>query len=386
MNLRRFFIPFFLVFCISVSGQKLTEIDISGLLKTERNPVLSEIASGIDLVKLETTPGCLIQSVTSIMRWGTNFLIVANGRKSLLIFTQQGKFVKSFGTIGKGPGEFLEIYGMAFDAKTDHLFILDNGQVKLIEYDGTGKFIKEIKLGFYATGVKVVDNGFYFYTGSVYSYKTGSCLLTVTDRAGNVLNRFHKRPFEKGLPDQNATKYSDQRNWCYWEPYWDTVYTFDGSSYHPKYFFNIGKDRIPRELQESRDMFEKDIDGYRWIVSYMECQNFLYFQIIDKGRTGKKLVYDKISKAGYCIPHNPVYNHWGFMNDFCGGPLFPLTIKMSMTEVACAYQMVDLKEYFANGWIDIKKAKNPALSREFIEIIKGSTADDNPILVIATLK
>ena len=130
----------------AVSGQGIIEIDIPGLLKTERSPVLSEIASDIQFVKLQTTPECLIQSVASVARWGNNFLVVSNSKKSLFVFSQEGKYLRSVGTLGKGPGEYLEIYGMAFDIKTDHLFILDNGQVKLMEFDENGKYIKEFKL------------------------------------------------------------------------------------------------------------------------------------------------------------------------------------------------------------------------------------------------
>ena len=378
-------ILFVCYFC-AASGQGFTEIDIPKLLKPERSPALSEIASDIQFIKLQTTPDCLIQSVGSVTRWGDNYLIVANSNKPLLVFSREGKFVRSFGTIGKGPGEFLQIFGMALDPKTDHLFILGNGQVKLLEFDETGKFIREFKLGFYATGVKILDNGFVFYTGSVYAFRTDGFLLTVTDRSGKVLGRYHKHPFLKGKPDHGATRYSDHGNWCYWESYWDTVYTFNGSSYHPKYFFNYGKNRIPQELLESSDMFSNNIDAYTWIASYSEYQNFLYFEFIDKNRRGKKLFYDKNSKAGYCIPGSTEYNNWGFENDFTGGPLFSLDIKMSMSEVACAYQVVDLKEYLVKGRIDPKKARDPARYKEFTDMIRGSSPDDNPILVVAKLK
>jgi len=377
-----------LIFChfFGLPGQGLTEIDIPGLLKTERDPVLSEIASDVRFVKLQTTPDCLIGSVGSVTRWGNDYLITANRNKPLLVFSRDGRFLRSVGTIGKGPGEFLEIYGMAFDSKTDHFFVLDNGQVKVLEYDETGKFVREFKPGFYATGLKVLENGFVFYTGSVYTYKTDGFLLTVTDRNGKVLNRFHKKTMMRGLPDRVATRYTDQGNFCYWEPYWDTVYSFNGSAVHPKYFFNIGKTRIPQEFLESSDLFSHNVDGYTWIDGYREFQKFLWFRFIDKNRRGKSLFYDKISKTGYCMPGNTDYNDWGFMNDFCGGLLFSPDIKMSMTEAACAYQMVDLKEYLAKGRIDPKKAKNPARCKELTDLINRSSVDDNPILIMADLK
>ena len=75
-----------------------------------------------------------------------------------------------------------------------------------------------------------------------------------------------------------------------------------------------------------------------------------------------------------------------FENDFCGGPQFHITIRISMNELACAYQITDLKDYVSKGWIDSKKAKNPVRYKELTDMINQSAAEDNPILVIAKLK
>ena len=57
-----------------------------------------------------------------------------------------------------------------------------------------------------------------------------------------------------------------------------------------------------------------------------------------------------------------------------------------MNELGCTYQITDLKEYVSKGWIDSKKAKNPIRYKELTDMINKSSAEDNPILVIAKLK
>ena len=57
-----------------------------------------------------------------------------------------------------------------------------------------------------------------------------------------------------------------------------------------------------------------------------------------------------------------------------------------MTELGCAYQITDLKEYLSKGWIDSNKAKNQARYKELTDMINQSSVEDNPILLIAKLK
>lgn len=147
---------------IAVFCQEVKVLDLGKLRKPDKDPFLSEIASDLQFIKLETKPDCLIGSISSISRIGENYLITSEAGKTLYVFNNQGRYICSIGRLGKGPGEFLEIYGLSIDPLTNHIYVLDNGQVKLIEYNQDGRFIQEKKLNFYATGVKVTKSGFVF--------------------------------------------------------------------------------------------------------------------------------------------------------------------------------------------------------------------------------
>lgn len=360
-------------------GQKLTEIDFPELLKHERKPLLSEIASDIQFIKLETSPNCMVSSIRSITAWGNNYLILTNGGNFLMEFTKEGNFVKM---LFKGS----EIYGITIDPQTNHLYLLVNGEGKVFEYGTDGKLLREIKLDFYATDLKTVRNGFVFYTGSVYAYRTDNCLLTLTDSNCQVTARFHKHPLPQGIPYRLGNLYLENDEVVYWEPYWDTVYTFDGSSHNPKYYFNIGKDRIPQSILEESNMFTYDLNSFNWLIGYKEFANFIYFEYIDYNRLGKKVFYDKRKKSGYSIPGDLLYNNWGFVNDFSGGPMFILDLQINSSEVACWYKIKDLKEYLKRGLIDTNQAKNGNASQELIDIINNSNNDDNLLVAVAKLK
>src|SRR5262245_8024401 len=57
-------------------------------------------------------------------------------------FTRDGKFLKSWGKLGSGPGEFRTPHSLVIDAR-GRLFVADRGNVRLQLFDLDGKFLTE---------------------------------------------------------------------------------------------------------------------------------------------------------------------------------------------------------------------------------------------------
>jgi sugar lactone lactonase YvrE len=62
----------------------------------------------------------------------------ANGR--IVKFTKDGKYIKEWGKIGSGPGEFRTPHSLAFDAR-GRLFVADRGNHRLQIFDQDGKLL-----------------------------------------------------------------------------------------------------------------------------------------------------------------------------------------------------------------------------------------------------
>jgi len=106
---------------------------------------LSIIAEKIETIELEETEESMINPdrIQRILISDDN-VILAEFRK-VLIFNRNGKFVCSVGRRGQGPGEFnVGIFNIAIDEKNKYLFL--NTTSKIICYDLTGKFLREIAL------------------------------------------------------------------------------------------------------------------------------------------------------------------------------------------------------------------------------------------------
>jgi len=61
-------------------------------------------------------------------------------------FNSNGKFVKSFGPFGEGPGEFQNPHHISVDDK-DNILVVDLGPQKLLKYDSDGIFIEDRQMG-----------------------------------------------------------------------------------------------------------------------------------------------------------------------------------------------------------------------------------------------
>ena len=106
---------------------------------------LSEIAEEITAIELELTDESLInpEAIQRILV-SEDHIIVISGRLGLAtihVFNKDGKFIRSIGSIGQGPGEYTSINSVALDEKNRRLFIATFMPNRIICYDLDGKFL-----------------------------------------------------------------------------------------------------------------------------------------------------------------------------------------------------------------------------------------------------
>jgi sugar lactone lactonase YvrE len=75
-------------------------------------------------------------------------------------FTRDGKFVKSWGKLGSGPGEFRTPHGLALD-DAGRLIVADRGNVRIQVFDQDGKFLQETKAFSRLSGIYVRNGVLY---------------------------------------------------------------------------------------------------------------------------------------------------------------------------------------------------------------------------------
>jgi hypothetical protein len=75
-------------------------------------------------------------------------------------FTKDGKFIKSFGKLGSGPGEFRTPHDLAMDSQ-GRLFVADRGNMRIQILDQDGKYLAEWKQFSRPSGVYIRNDLIY---------------------------------------------------------------------------------------------------------------------------------------------------------------------------------------------------------------------------------
>ena len=119
------------------------EIDGSSAFNVE------EICDSVSFIRLSSDTEATIGAIDQII-FLDSVLILRDGytSKSVKMFSKSGQFVRSIGSHGRGPGEyieptFMELYG-------NKIAIYDQFMRRIQFYNLEGKFLKSVKFPFYS--------------------------------------------------------------------------------------------------------------------------------------------------------------------------------------------------------------------------------------------
>lgn len=91
-----------------------------------------------------------------------NIYVVDSGAKNIKKFDKQGKFLKTIGREGQGPGEFDSLYYSTF-AK-DRLIVWDSGNRRLCSFTSDGDYVSSVNISYDAGSVRMLRG---FPTGEI---------------------------------------------------------------------------------------------------------------------------------------------------------------------------------------------------------------------------
>jgi len=124
-------------------------LHVIDLSKTEFADIkLSELFTNVTPIVLETTDESLMGSITKVVIT-PEYIIVLDHMiaKALFLFTKDGTFLRKFGRIGNGPGEYANVPDFCYDETTGTIYMLDSRLSRVNLYNiHTGEFLKSIKL------------------------------------------------------------------------------------------------------------------------------------------------------------------------------------------------------------------------------------------------
>ncbi|MDZ7400940.1 MAG: 6-bladed beta-propeller [candidate division KSB1 bacterium] len=146
-------------------------------------------------IQLATGTKSYVGSIDQIIKSDERFIVVdTRVTKSVLLFSETGKFIRQVGINGEGPGEYL-IPEYACVDNEGRIVILDSQKFKLIFYDRNGEYQKQMRLdvlGIFPQRFFIDSHGLlYFYTiNPSFSDASKGKKIVVIDQNGRIKYRY----------------------------------------------------------------------------------------------------------------------------------------------------------------------------------------------------
>ena len=358
---------------LSVSAQKPVVINLAkAISESPKEIMLNELASDIRYVPLETTDDCLMNNEFYIMQY-TGEDIITSG---IFHFDKNGKFLNKIGSKGQGPEEYLQGLFAFGDWKNKLLYVQNWTTLTCYGFDGT--FVRSVptpQLNMGAAGL--FDENHILYSNDIYyADKANPIQLYMVDsQNGKTVSKW------RGHLEENK-KYGmilTSR---------DFMYNYDNSLFYKPALENvIFKILSPkkRQLVYKFDCSGKDID-----VSADEVdpkKRFQFLSVYWAKETAQYLFVNygmkNISRLGIYDKEKKTFTNVTIKDNLAGG----YDIHPAWTSDDNHLLMI----YYAGGLLQDKEKRYstgllPERKKELDELLKNIKEDDNPVVILVTLK
>jgi len=347
----------------------------------------SDVFSTLQIVQLQSDTTCLLDEIMKVKTFHDT-LFISDGVSIKLFRVKDGSFIGNIKSKGRSPEEYSFISDFDIDTTKRQIFILDRGAQAVKHYNFCGKYLQQVKLGYWAMAI-IVNSGddFILYNGNTISESSSSRITTY--KAGKQFGKFspmdeYKNKYLNIVCKTNFSKYRDDV--LFTEPFNDTVYKVKTSSLEPRYVFNTGSNKIPTEffqknyydIAEFFSALNKTTYAYG-ILNYVETDSTIFFKYRKEG----KAKYFKITKGNFEVTQFTSLlediNLNGVELDIDGVDMYDNGGGVAIYSIP-AFKFI---EYIEKSG---RLTSAPKLSPGVHAIANSIKANDNPIIYIAKVK
>lgn len=379
---------FLLISCDTSQKGIIEVIDLTNGLKHTRKVNLSEIASDVEYIILDTTEESYIGSFEQVKFFKDFIFILDSKFKAIHIFNKNGKLISKIDKKGRGPGEYIGLRDLEIYPKDTSIFILDGQMDKLINYSINGEFIHEWRiLDRYASAFSILEGPSYiFFTTYPNNAFNDGFSLSVYDKNLHIVNRLINKDILSqdiafSMPSSSSFTFE---NFCdtltYWEYRKDVVYKItNGGTVIPKY-----KITYPNPMPLNADITNNY--PYNVLYSFIETDCYMFFFGNYKEYPFRS-VYSKKTKEAVTLSLNYADElNYGFINDIDGGYTFFPDGVTPDGKLYCTFSMFELKRFLSESSNINKNVLSEQKRTELLNLVEKSKLEDNYCLMIVTLK
>ena len=370
--------------------------DLTSLDKKSEYVTLADIADSVSYIQLEETndPRSALDVKNSLKIIAFDHAIFAYSFGSIIkVFSGNGKYLKSIGSIGSGPGEFVRIDQLSSNSEADGVWVLDRYRHRLTEI-GIDGFVRNS----FAVSNSCVrfavsqESEIYLLCQERLRENLENSYVEVINKQGDSIKRFplyQNRSYGVGqISAKKQNFYLDQGKLYHSDQPFDTLYSFTRDSiWKPTYILDLGPTKIKVEdMSDPRKLFPLEnkfpyinnlFDFPLQIFATTRNRDAFTCFILDKKTKSCQIASRHVKEQQYLKYRS------GLKNDIDGGlPFWPMNHK----NITVLYRFFDpfyFNEYFSQH----VKDKTPVeKGSELDRFLKNYKLYGNPIIMFVKLK
>jgi hypothetical protein len=362
---------------------------------------LSEFADSVEYVQLETTQECLLPYYIGGRTFVTgNLLFIMDLFYIYQFDIQTGKFLRSIGRVGQGPGEYLQVNAV-IDTIDRKIVVKSPGKTGLMMYDYEGKYLGNMPMYdgqdspfttcFYSLALSgIIDDCFVFsindflpanqvchlYELIVYDYKNKKILHSLPNRLeGN---------YEKCTREINGLRTTVKADdiLFYKSFYNDTLYTANKTGINPYAIIDLGSRKYSVSAILSRNPSFDAVGKILINGMYIQRENiYLECMLLKEDRGNADFFICKYNLTTHKLTcHSSI-----IINDLDGGSNINIKFLASTLPIipVTPSDVIDgdrKKKIYST--LDKSELKYPELKDKFDNMQANRNPDDNPLLMI----
>lgn len=365
------------------------QINYENLLKNKETIGLSQIASKVEYINLETRDECLLWGGVKRYLFTDDFIFISN-KDHILKFSRDGKFIRKIGSPGRGPGEIDLIVDMSILPDKKLIIVQTNVGRKLLYFTFDGVFVKTVTFSSFVPYVKVLRDGKYLTHDDGSSGKNKYTFSLVNEKMDtlSVIKNYNHWVYTQnmmigiGYPQFVPYYESGGRNF-FKTMYNDTIFTVASDKIVPSYYIDLGKYRLPNDLRPERlgpDNIQKFQDNSLkyYFANVFQASDKLFLTTYCYGRNPPKyFLYEPKTQTGSLIT---IVNDWdGGVNFWPIGCVNDKQVYMPITIQGIQKELDQIKT-------NKETIKYPEKHQQLIKMITELDPFNNPIIMIVTLK
>lgn len=355
-------------------GEDAVVVNFSG-----RSSLAAPDLFSVSFVKLETCDSCLLGGVSQCSEVGGHYILLDNVvAKALYVFDKNGRFVQQVGANGNGPGEYVNPFTYTINENQKSLSVIDIGQEKMIVYSLEDfHFLYERELPFYSDSMEQLSDKKYVWYNKVAS-NVSDYYAFITNEKFEIEKGFLPIDFNSGYSlGSNKKIYRQGDEVSLYTPFDATLYRIQNDSLYSAYEFKFGNKVLP----PLDFLKEKSANDNNYIPALLESPYVAFYHVYE-------------TEKALCVPYYADKTmYFGFYDKVNG-----ISYNFSQDEIQSELQVGAFSSpigvcdngafvsLLRPGLLLQLQSQGYKLGGQLMQLLKESTEDDNPILLLYAMK